>query len=225
MALQLDDSLRGFLQRVFGCPPEVADSIGARASARAWPPKAVILKQGERGGETYLVIAGRAQAVLYGLEGQLVLLNDYGPGELFGAIAQADPEPHEADVTAVEAVRAAMFMAIDFLALIEAYSCVGLAVSRLLLKRLRAANERMVERTTLSAAGRVHAELLRRARHSRDGCTVKPMPVLAVLAVEVQSTRETVSRTINALERRGLIRREADALVITAVHRLEEMVF
>jgi len=40
----------------------------------------------------------------------------------------------------------------------------------------------------------------------------------------VHSTRETVSRTINTLERRGIIHREDDALVIVAPHRLEEMV-
>ena len=71
--------------------------------------------------------------------------------------------------------------------------------------------------------GRVHAELLRLARLA-DGRVIRPAPVLAKLAVRVQSTRETVSRTINALERRGIIRRERDALVIVAPHRLEEMI-
>ncbi len=53
---------------------------------------------------------------------------------------------------------------------------------------------------------------------------MRPAPVLAAMAVRVLSTRETVSRTINALERRGIIRREADALIVVAPHRLEEMV-
>jgi DNA-binding IclR family transcriptional regulator len=48
--------------------------------------------------------------------------------------------------------------------------------------------------------------------------------VLSKLAVRVHSTRETVSRTINALERRGLIRRDGDALFIVAPQRLEEMI-
>jgi DNA-binding GntR family transcriptional regulator len=81
----------------------------------------------------------------------------------------------------------------------------------------------MAERTTLSAAGRVHAELLRLARLG-DGHSVRPVPVLAALAVRVHSTRETVSRAINALERRGIVRRDADALVIVAPHRLEELI-
>lgn len=219
------EELHGFLRRAFACGDDVAQAIGARAGERAWPARAVIVRQGDRSGETYLMLAGRAQALLYGLEGQLVLLHEFGPGDIFGAVAQTDPGPHEADVTAVEESRAAIFAALDFLSLIEAHACVGLAVSRLLLKQLRAATGRMVERTTLSAAGRAHAELLRLARaDGGDGRTIRPAPVLAALAVRIQSTRETVSRAINALERRGIIRREEDALVIVAPQRLEELV-
>ena len=219
----VDVPLNAFLQQVFACSAETAALIGRRAAVRGWPARAMILQQGEHAGSTYLVVVGRAQALVYGLEGQMVLLHEFAPGDFFGAIAEARPEPEDADVVAVEDVRAAVFGGPDFLDLIEAHGCVGLAVSRVLLRQLRAASSRMAERTTLSAAGRVHAELLRLARLG-DGRTIRPAPVLAALAVRVHSTRETVSRTISALERRGVIRREADALVIVAPRRLEEMV-
>ena len=135
----------------------------------------------------------------------------------------AEPAPEEADVVAVEAVRAAVFLALDFLNLMETYGCVGLVVSRVLQRQLRAASTKMLERSTLSAAGRVHAELLRLARLG-DGRTLRPAPVLSALAVRVQTTRETVSRTINTLERRGIIRRDGGALFIVAPQRLEEMI-
>jgi CRP/FNR family cyclic AMP-dependent transcriptional regulator len=219
----LDTNLHVFLQDVFACPADIAACIGRRAVDRRYPARAIILKQGDRAGATYLLIAGRAHALTYRPEGHVVLLNEYLPGDFFGAIANAEPEPEDADVVAVENLRAAVFLVLDFLALVETYGCVGLAVSRMLLKQLRTTAARMAERTTLSAAGRVHAELLRLARLG-DGRMVRPAPVLASLAVRVHSTRETVSRTINALERRGVIRRESDGLVIVAPHRLEEMI-
>lgn len=218
-----DVELHPFLQRVFACSAQTAASIGARAAVRGWPARAVVLRQGEAAGATYLVVLGRAHALAYGLEGQMALLHEFAPGDFFGAIAELRPEPEDADVVVVEDLRAAVFLAPDFLELIEAHGCVGLAVARMLLRQLRAASSRMAERTTLSAAGRVHAELLRLARLG-DGRTIRPAPVLAALAVRVHSTRETVSRTISALERRGVVRREADALVIVAPRRLEEMV-
>lgn len=181
------------------------------------------MKQGETAKTAFLLAAGRAHALLYTLEGQMVLLREFLPGDFFGAVAAAEGAPEEADVMAVEAVRALAFLALDFLALFENHACVGLAVSRTLLRQLRAASEKMAARTTLSAAGRVHAELLRLARLG-DGRTLKPAPVLASLAVRVHTTRETVSRAISALERRGVVRREQDALVILSPRRLEELV-
>jgi len=219
----LSDSLRTFLQTAFSCTAEAADGLHARASERVFRPRSVILRQGDRGSETYLIVDGRAQALLYGLDGQLVLLQEYGAGDIFGALAELEPDPQPADVVAVDEVRAAIFLALDFLAMIDAHASLGLAVSRMLLRQLRAATGRMAERSTLSATGRIHAELLRLAR-AGDGRTIRPAPVLAALAVRVQSTRETVSRTISALERRGLVRREPDALVLVAPGRIEELV-
>ena len=206
MSATADRDFNKFVQGAFSCTPEVAASIARKASTRHYPVRTVILKQGDRANITFLLIAGRVHALTYGVEGQLVLLHEFLPGDFFGAIAYDQPKPEEADTVAIEDSSAAAFLALDFLSLIETYGCVGLAVSRMLLKQLRATAARMVERTTLSAAGRIYAELLRLARLA-DGRTVKPAPVLATLAVRVNSTRETVSRTINALERRGIIRR------------------
>lgn len=221
--MDLDNELRGFIQRVFGCPAEVADAIGGRASARVHSLRAVILRQGDPVGETFLLLAGRAHALLYGLDGQMMLLQEHLPGDLFGAIGEIEARPHEADVIAVERTRTAVFAALDFLALIELHACVGLAVSRLLLRQLRAANGRMAQQVMLSARGRVHAELLRLARLG-DGRVIRPAPVLTALAVRVHAARETVSRTISDLERRGMVRREEDALVLVSPGRLEELI-
>ncbi|HTQ14557.1 MAG TPA: Crp/Fnr family transcriptional regulator [Rhizomicrobium sp.] len=214
--------LQAFLQSLFACTAEVARGIALRAALRGYPIKAVILAQGEQASVTFLVVAGRAHAIAYSAEGRLVLLQEFRPGDFFGAIAQAEASLQESDVVAVEAVRAALFQAVDFLQLAEVHACIGVALSRMLLRQLRAANARMAERTTLSAAGRVCAELLRLARLA-DGRTVSPAPVLSALAVRVNSTRETVSRTISDLQRRGLVRRDRKALVIVAPDRLEDM--
>jgi CRP/FNR family cyclic AMP-dependent transcriptional regulator len=215
----LDADRITFLRETFACSAEIAASIGRRASDRRYPVAAIILKQGDRAEATFLMVIGRAHAMSYGSDGQVVLLHEFARGDFFGALA--DPAPEDADVVAVEAVHASVFRAGDFLALIESYGCVGLVVSRMLLKQLRASSVRIVESTTLSAAGRIHAELLRLARLG-DGKTIRPAPILSALATRVHTTRETVSRTINALERRGIIRRDKGSLVIVAPGRLED---
>jgi CRP-like cAMP-binding protein len=218
-----DQDLQGFLQSLLSCTAEVAASIAGRAKQKAYPVRAVIIKQGDRSGATFLLVAGRAHAVKYGVEGQMVLLRQFQTGDFFGAIAQTVSAPEDTEVVAVEVSRAAMFACFDFVVLIETHGCVGLAVSRALLHQLRAADEKVMQRSTLSAAGRVYAELLSLPRQS-DGRSIRPAPVLSKLAVNASTTRETASRAVNALLRRGIVRRERGALVIVAPHRLEEMV-
>ena len=215
--------LAGEIRAALGCSPEVAGALAAHAAARDYPARAVILRWGDPWTHAWLVTAGRAHALVYGLDGQTWLLHEYGVGDLFGAVAASDPPPLEADVVAADPTRAAFVPAGDFVLLVERHGSLGLLLVRSLMQQLRATSARMVDRTTLSAPGRVHAELLRLAREG-DGHAIRPAPVLSALAVRVQSTRETVSRTVSALERRGIVRREDDALVIVAPQRLEEMV-
>jgi CRP-like cAMP-binding protein len=218
-----DERLRAFLEQAFGCSIDLARLIARRAVQRSWPARAVILRQGEGGSETFLLTFGRARAVICSPDGQLALVHEFQPGDIFGAVAPGDPEVCEAEISAVEPAQAIVFRARDFLQLIEAHACIGLAVSRQLVRQLRVARERIVARSILSATGRIHAELLRLARGAEGGA-IRPAPVLAALAVQVHSTRETVSRTISALERRGIVRREADALVVVAPKRLAELI-
>jgi CRP/FNR family transcriptional regulator, cyclic AMP receptor protein len=218
-----EQDVRGFIRDTFGCSEDVAALIFARGSVRAYPVHAAILRQGERPAAAWLVTLGRARALLYSLEGQMVLLCEYGPGDLFGALGELDPAPEEAEVIAAEALRSFVLKAADLVALAESHGCIGLALSRLLLKQLRRATSRMYERAAVSAQGRVYAELLRLARTAPD-LVIRPAPVLSELAVRVSTTRETASRAVSLLDRRGIVRREEGGLRLLAPHRLEELI-
>lgn len=223
LAEDRDERLCAFLQQAFACSSELARAMARRGVERSWPARAVISRHGDGGGETFLITAGLARAVVCGQDGQIALVHQFEPGDLFGAIAPNDPQVCDAEIAAVEPTRAIVFRAREFLQLIETNACVGLAVSRMLVRQLRSARERIASRSILSATGRIHAELLRLAR-AAEGGAIRPAPVFSMLAVQVHSTRETVSRTISALERRGIVRREADALVVIAPKRLAELI-
>ena len=218
-----DGELAGFLKTAFACSAEVADSIGRHAAARRHAADELVVRQGDPLHEAFLMWLGRARAQAFTRDGQIVVLHEFLPGDLFGALDERPGEASGSEVVALEPSRMAVFQAIEFLALAERYGCVGLALSRSLLRQLRAATDRMVARTTLSAFGRIYAELLRLADLG-DGRTIRPPPVLAALASRVQTTRETASRAVSALERRGVLRRDEAGLVIVARHRLEELV-
>jgi len=218
-----EQDVRAFIRETFACTDEIAGDIFVRGIVRVFAAHATIVGVGEKAAAAYLLTQGRAHALLYSVEGQAVLLCEYRPGDLFGALGELDPAPEEAEIVAIEAVRSFILRSRDLVALAEAYGSIGLALSRLLLRQLRRVTSRIYERAAVSAVGRVHAELLRLARAS-PGLVIRPAPVLSELAVRVSTTRETASRAVSALERRGLIRRDSDSLTVVAPQRLEELI-
>jgi CRP-like cAMP-binding protein len=219
----LEQNVREFIRETFRCSEEIAGHIFVRGAVRAWPPNAVIVRQGEKAAAAYLLIRGRAHALLYSFGGQVVLLCEYRPGDLFGALGDLDPAPKEAEIRAVEAARSFILGSRELVGLAESYGAVGLALSRLLVRQLRQANSLIFERAAVSAVGRVRSEILRLARTSPD-LVIRPAPILSELAVRVSTTRETASREVSALERRGIIRRDPGSLTVVAPQRLEELI-
>jgi CRP/FNR family transcriptional regulator, cyclic AMP receptor protein len=213
----------GVVALALGCDAVLAGVVAAKAAYHHYPARTTIIGGKMPSKQLYIVIAGRARMLAYAIDGRLVVVEDFTTGALFGEGALFETVASN-EVAAVEPVEAGAFERHVFLGFMESYSCIALAVSRLLVTRLGATTRRLVEGATLSAAGRIHAELLRQAQASQD-MTIRPAPVLAALALSVQSTRESVSRAINALQKRGIIRRDEFALAIVAPHRLEELIY
>jgi CRP/FNR family transcriptional regulator, cyclic AMP receptor protein len=212
------------IEQAFGCSLSLAAVIKDRAEFHHYQPRDKLINNGEAVSHAYLIVDGHAREVALSVDGRVVLVQDFGPGDLFGEATILGDALATEDVVAVEITDAAQFRSQDLIALIENYSCVALAFSRAMTRRLHQTRRRMVEGATLSASGRVHAELLRQGKASGTFIII-PAPVMTEFAMLVQSTRETVSRTVSALEKRGIIRRDAHSLTIVAPHRLEELIY
>jgi CRP-like cAMP-binding protein len=178
-----------------------------------------LIHQGDLGAKVWIVLAGQAQLQVIGQDGQVQLLMAHGPGELFGAL------PHErlfvSDVVARDRIAVLEISTANLSRLIQDEVRIGSGLAMILARQYHAALDRMAARITLSAMGRVYAELLNAAG---DSDTIAPPPVVAALGLMAQTTRETASRAINGLMRRGIVRREADRLTIVSRTMLEEMV-
>jgi CRP-like cAMP-binding protein len=224
LAESIASELGALAAAVFGCSRELGEAVSRAARIRRFPTHGVILGPDHGAQDVHLLAEGQARLVADSLEGRLVVIEDYAVGEMIGLTGLFGWDGVPAQVLSVGASRTGAFAGHAFLALMSAHAAIGLAVSRMLVARLSAANRRVAENATLSAPGRIHAELLRRAR-SGEAMTIRPMPVFAEMALALQTTRETVSRTINSLEKRGIVRRADNALAIVAPHRLEELIY
>ena len=216
------------LQQAFGCGAALAATIAALGREADHARGAVLWPRGSDDGAASLLTLGRAAELAYGRDGAVLVLHALAPGEFFGEIvgsgATAPGGEHGTRVEALSDGAATHFAPAALVRLMESYPLVALAMARHLSARIAAMRQRMLETALLSASGRIAAELLRQSRASSDG-VIRPLPVWSELAVIVQSTRETVSRTVSALEKRGLLVRVEGGLAVTAPHRLEELVY
>jgi CRP/FNR family cyclic AMP-dependent transcriptional regulator len=178
-----------------------------------------LIHQGDMGAKVWIVLDGQAQLQLIGSDGQVQLLMTHGAGELFGAL------PHErqfvSDVVALNRIAVLEISTASLNRLLREEARIGSGLAMILARQYHSALDRMAARITLTATGRVCAELLNAAG---EGDAISPSPVVAALGLMAQTTRETASRAINGLMRRGILRREPDRLTIVSRKLLEDMV-
>ena len=203
----------------FGCPEHEAGLIAATMLLRQYPHRAAIALRGDTSTHLYLVIDGLASADLFSVDGQYAQLAGYGPGELFGAFPE--PTTHRADMTAQGELSALLIETNVMAALAREHAAIAQGVAHIMARQLDLTLDRMAARIGLSATGRCYRALLQRA--DNEGW-IRPAPVLAALAVGVNTTRETASRALAGLVRRGIVERNDSGLRIVSRRMLEEMI-
>ncbi|MFN7611429.1 MAG: Crp/Fnr family transcriptional regulator [bacterium] len=208
-----------FLAAFFACSSEDAKALNETMTIVEYRAKEVLTHQGDLVAKVWIVLDGLAQLQVIGSDGQIQLLAAHGPGELFGAL----PEERIAvsDIIAHGRLSVLETPTQKFMALIEANRGVGSGLTRILARQYNAVLDRMAARITLTAIGRVYSELLNIAG---DHNMISPPPVVAALGLNAQTTRETASRAINALVRRGIVSRDAQQLKINSRSLLEDLI-
>ena len=71
------------IRSALGCSLDVAQAVAAHATARHYPAQAQILRACDRASDVWLVMVGRARALAYTFDGQMVLVHEYHVGDLF----------------------------------------------------------------------------------------------------------------------------------------------
>lgn len=179
------------------------------AEVRTVASGSVIIAQDDDDDMVFIILDGEARVVLLSASGQEIWIDGLEPGAVLGELAVLTGQRRTSEIIAQQDCVLACYPAHEFLELSAAHGALGLALARLLARRVHHTTQRMFELSALSATGRVYAELLRISEPSDNGETryIRPKPTWTVLAQRVNTSRETASRTISDLEKRGLLRR------------------
>ena len=171
---------------------------------REYPKNSVILFEDDPGDALYIVSAGQVKVVLIGEDGREVILSVLGDGDFFGEMALIDDEPRSAHVIAMRDSQLLVLRRDDFQAQLVAQPKIGLKLLRVLVQRLRRADEKIGGLVLLDVNGRV-ARLLLDMADEGGGPKVTRRLTHHTIAQMIGSSRETVSRAMRELVDRGLI--------------------
>ena len=96
-----------------------------------------IVTQGKGGEGMFVIISGRAEAVVEASDGTKNKVNEFGPKDFFGEVAMLDDGPRTASVIATEETECLVLTRSDFIALMKMDAEMGIEIAIALAKRLR----------------------------------------------------------------------------------------
>jgi CRP-like cAMP-binding protein len=207
-------------------PAESLQKLTGHFVTLAHPANQIILLENDWGGSVYFIMEGWVKIRTYNLEGKEVTLNILGQGEIFGEMAALDKMPRSTDAITLTSTIIGRIPSQDFVELITNEPLAGVRLAQLMAKRLRQVNRRLQLREASSTSRVADAILFLVEGQGKKGTRGTEIPNLPHREISSLSglARETVTRVLTKLEKRGLIRRDADSLHIPDIPALESMI-
>jgi CRP-like cAMP-binding protein len=208
-----------------GLPEEAVERATANVVTRRHPPNQVILLENDWGSSVYFILSGWVKIRTYNLDGREVTLNILGKGELFGEMAPLDEVPRSTDVITLAPTVIGNVPAQDFVRLLNTEPQAGIRLAKLMARRLRQVNRRLRLRESDSMSRVADILLFLADGQGKQGSHGTEIPNLPHRELSSLSglARETVTRVLSKLEKKGLISRDRDVLCIPDTHALERL--
>jgi CRP-like cAMP-binding protein len=188
--------------------------VGRPLTIRA---RQMVVIHGARDRDIYYIERGSFEVLLIARDGQVVVVRDLGPGEIFGDLAAIVEGPRSAIVVATDVGRVIAISESQFLEAVAQRSESSFWFMRRLAHEIIRLTEKVFELAALSARDRLHCELLRLCvgLPVADGKVVvaKP-PTHETIAMRIGSQRETVSREMSKLSTQGIVQKQRQGWVV-----------
>jgi CRP/FNR family transcriptional regulator, cyclic AMP receptor protein len=208
-----------------GLADRSVEQATAQAVIRNHPANQIILLENDWGSSVYFILEGWVKIRTYNLDGKEVTLNILGKGEVFGEMASLDEAPRSTDVMTLVPTVIANLPAQDFVKFLEVEAQAGIRLAQLMARRLRQVNRRLRLRESDSTS-RVADVLLFLADgqgvRGDQGIEIPNLPHRELSSLSGLA-RETVTRVLSKLEKKGLIQRNQDVLCIPSATALEKI--
>jgi len=203
------------------------ESIAALASSIEIPKKNIVVQEFEPGDSMYVILEGEVKVSTYSVDGREVVLALLGKGSFFGEMSLLDEEPRSANVTTMVDSKFANIRRCDLVPLLLEQPAISLKLLTEIASRLRKTSRVLERISSMDVPHRLYAYLVdhcQRFSQQDDGWCTTVLPTHQLLADQLSTSRETISRAVSQLKKDGiLIQREGRGQMRINVETLEDM--
>jgi CRP/FNR family transcriptional regulator len=197
------------------------------AVPRAFPANTRVFHEGDQSDACYIVRSGSFRVTREHSDGRAITLANLGPGDIFGELAMLDGEVRSASVEATGDGELLALPANDVRGLLARNPEITVKLVAALVRRLRAANERISRQSFQTVPSRVAGVLLQLVAEEEPGpgAGVTIRMNQADLAQLAGTSRESVSRFLADLERAGVVRSGRGRVTVLEPAKLRNYIF
>lgn len=198
---------------------DACERLAHAADVRAFAKREVVLTKGKPSPFLCFLLEGRLQGVDFTLEGREVGLGFVEPGGYFGELCLVDGLDQPEFVVSAEKSQVLVLPAELVRPIIFQSPMAAEAISRRLAERVR---QQLAQRQVLAITNpmqRIAAQIQILAHQNQQNGQITTVHVIKApthqeLAVMVNLTRETVTRTLQLLQAQGILKREGETLAL-----------
>lgn len=210
-----------------GLPDDLLRLIGSHTIERQISKGETIFHEGDPGEGFHYVIEGQVKIIKTSEDGREHIIKVMQAGDLFAEVLLFNALPYPATATAVDAVRVGVIRNADLERLVLGNNQLALQLIKALSQRLLYAQQKIKNLALDDVLSRTAEVLLRLAA---DQVGRERVPEIRLdfsrqdLASLVGTTRETVTRTLSALKKDGIIDFEGSIIRLQDVQYLQSLV-
>ncbi len=205
---------------------ESLEKIARIGIKKTFRKDSIVMFEHETGSALFVIISGKAKISRVSDDGKEVILTILSDSDFFGEMALLDGLTRSANVTAMEDTEMFLIQRNDFLNLLEEHPEVTIALVQELTQRLRSADMKIKSLSLKDAEGKVANVILQLAdnvgRIKQGKVEIEKLPFQHDLANMAGTSRETISRTLHAFAKKGLVELEGSKLRIVNYEKFRE---
>ena len=171
--------------------------------------KTIVLQEGEDGCSLFIIISGSVKISYYAPDGREVVLSLLEEGAYFGEMSLLDKQPRSATVVTLSDSRLAQIRRADFERLLLKQPKVALKLLAETVSRLRRTSKVLERISTLDVPHRLYHYLKdfadRFGKEETNGIVTVQLPTHQMIADQLSTSRETISRAASTLKKEGII--------------------